>query len=61
MKFKNGKHEIKEDGEKKYLHFVDSKIVYWISHNDQFKEGGKMAKFGKTLKMVYFILILDYL
>ena len=61
MKFKNGKHESKEEGVKKYKHFADSKIVHRISHNNQSKGGGKMAKFGKKLKIVCFNLILNYL
>ena len=61
MKFKNGKHEIKEEGEKKNMHFVDLKMVHQLFHNDQSKKGGGMAKFGEKLKMVCLNLILNYL
>ena len=61
MKFKNGKYEIKEEGEKNNMHFVDSKMVDQIFHNDHSKKGGKMAKFGEKLKMICFNLILNYL
>ena len=56
MKIKNGKHEIKEEGEKKYLHFMDSKTVHRISHNDWSKEGGEMDKFGKKNSKWYVLI-----
>ena len=61
MKFKNGKHEIKEEGEKKNMQFADLKMVHQIFHSDQSKKGDGMAKFGEKLEMVCLNLILNYL
>ena len=55
MNFKNGKHKIKEEGHNKYLHFADSKTIHRIAHNNQSKEGGKMAKIGKNSQLYVLI------